>query len=60
MLMSATALLAEVLDPTEEQIRHYLAGNLCRCTGYSPIVHAVLAAAAARKAQVGVSGKATV
>jgi aerobic-type carbon monoxide dehydrogenase small subunit (CoxS/CutS family) len=59
MLMSATALLAEIPDPTEEEIRHYLAGNLCRCTGYSPIVQAVRATAAARKAQAGrVSGEA--
>jgi aerobic-type carbon monoxide dehydrogenase small subunit (CoxS/CutS family) len=49
MLISATALLSEVADPTEEQIREYLAGNLCRCTGYSSIVRAVKATAAARK-----------
>jgi len=48
MLISATALLSETPDPTEEQIREYLAGNLCRCTGYSPIVRAVRAAATGR------------
>ncbi len=38
MLISATALLEQTPDPTEQQIREYLAGNLCRCTGYTPIV----------------------
>ena len=45
MLMSATALLAENPQPTEEEIRRALAGNLCRCTGYNNIVRAVQAAA---------------
>ena len=45
-LMSAKALLRENPNPTEEQIRFYLAGNLCRCTGYDKIVRAVLDAAA--------------
>lgn len=44
-LLNARALLAEIPDPTEEQIRHRLAGNLCRCTGYDKIVKAVKAAA---------------
>jgi len=44
MLISATALLAENPRPTEEQIRTYMAGNLCRCTGYTPIVRAIEAA----------------
>jgi aerobic-type carbon monoxide dehydrogenase small subunit (CoxS/CutS family) len=48
MLMAATALLAETPDPTETQIKEYLAGNLCRCTGYHPIVKAVKATAARR------------
>jgi carbon-monoxide dehydrogenase small subunit len=43
--MSAKALLRENPHPTEEQIRFYLAGNLCRCTGYDKIVRAVQAAA---------------
>ena len=46
MLMSAAALLARDPDPTEEAIRDALAGNLCRCTGYQPIVRAVQRAAA--------------
>jgi aerobic carbon-monoxide dehydrogenase small subunit len=45
MLMSATALLAEIPTPTEAQIVHALEGNLCRCTGYVNIVAAVQQAA---------------
>ncbi len=45
MLISATALLRSNRDPTEEEIRQGLAGNLCRCTGYRKIVTAVLRAA---------------
>jgi carbon-monoxide dehydrogenase small subunit len=45
MLMAATALLEEVASPTPEQVVRGLEGNLCRCTGYAPIVEAVLAAA---------------
>jgi carbon-monoxide dehydrogenase small subunit len=41
MLISATALLAANPDPSEEQIRIGLSGNLCRCTGYDGIVEAV-------------------
>lgn len=44
MLVSATALLAETPRPSEEQIREYMAGNLCRCTGYTAIVAAIEAA----------------
>ncbi len=43
MLISITALLKEIPDPTDAEIREYLAGNLCRCTGYSAIVRAVKA-----------------
>jgi len=42
MLMSAKGLLAENPHPNEDEIRHALAGNLCRCTGYVRIVDAVL------------------
>jgi len=42
MLLSAKALLDENDHPTEEDVRQALAGNLCRCTGYSKIVDAVL------------------
>jgi carbon-monoxide dehydrogenase small subunit len=45
MVMAAVGLLAENPDPTEEQVREGLEGNLCRCTGYHNIVRAVLLAA---------------
>lgn len=44
MVMSAAALLAENPKPTETEVRHYLEGNICRCTGYHNIVKAVMAA----------------
>ena len=46
-LMSAKALLDENPRPDEQQIRHWLAGNLCRCTGYDKIIRAVLNASEA-------------
>ena len=45
-IVAAKALLDVHPDPTEEQVRYWLAGNLCRCTGYDKIVRAVLDAAA--------------
>jgi aerobic carbon-monoxide dehydrogenase small subunit len=45
MMLAATALLAENPDPTEDEVRWALSGNLCRCTGYQNIVKAVLWAA---------------
>ena len=45
MLMAATALLNEIPDPTEQEIRENLEGNLCRCTGYENIIKAVQKAA---------------
>jgi carbon-monoxide dehydrogenase small subunit len=50
-LMAAKALLDRIPDPTEHQVRHGLAGNLCRCTGYDKIVRAVLDAAQTMRAQ---------
>ena len=44
MVMSAAALLAVNPRPSEHEVRHYLEGNICRCTGYHNIVKAVLAA----------------
>ncbi|MDX8348523.1 (2Fe-2S)-binding protein [Cognatiyoonia sp. IB215446] len=44
MVMSAAALLKENPKPTETEIREYLEGNICRCTGYHNIVKAILAA----------------
>jgi carbon-monoxide dehydrogenase small subunit len=45
ILVAARALLARNPDPTEEEVRYWLAGNLCRCTGYNKIIEAVLDAA---------------
>jgi carbon-monoxide dehydrogenase small subunit len=45
MLMTSKSLLTEMPHPTEDDVRHYLRGNMCRCTGYAAIVRAVLAAA---------------
>jgi carbon-monoxide dehydrogenase small subunit len=48
IVLSAKALLDETPRPSEAQIRHAIAGNLCRCTGYGKIVEAIAAVAAAR------------
>ncbi|MFM8998693.1 MAG: (2Fe-2S)-binding protein [Actinomycetota bacterium] len=48
MIMAATSYLQENPKPSEEEIRHALEGNLCRCTGYQNIVKAVLDAAGAK------------
>lgn len=45
MLLTAKSLLAEVPRPSEDDVRHYLRGNLCRCTGYASIVRAVMSCA---------------
>jgi carbon-monoxide dehydrogenase small subunit len=45
-LIAARALLERNPDPTESEARYWLAGNLCRCTGYDKIIRAVLSAAA--------------
>lgn len=45
MIMSAKALLDENPNPTEEEIRRGIAGNLCRCTGYTKIIESIKAAA---------------
>jgi carbon-monoxide dehydrogenase small subunit len=46
MIMAGTALLESRSDPADADVRDAIAGNLCRCTGYQPIVRAVLAASA--------------
>ncbi len=51
MMMAAKALLDRVPDPTEEDVRWALSGNLCRCTGYQNIVKSVLWAAAKQRSQ---------
>jgi carbon-monoxide dehydrogenase small subunit len=59
MLMMTKALLDENVNPSEEEIRFALSGNLCRCTGYAKIVQAVQdAATELRKRQVAQSGRA--
>ena len=45
ILVAAKALLERNADPTETEVRYWLAGNLCRCTGYDKIIRAVLDAA---------------
>lgn len=46
ILVASKALLEKNNNPTEEQVRYWLAGNLCRCTGYDKIIRAVMDAAA--------------
>ena len=43
-LMTAVAFLQETQNPTEAQVREAISGNICRCTGYAPIVQAILQA----------------
>ena len=47
MVMATVSLLADNPDPSDDEIRHALEGNLCRCTGYQNIVSAIRSAAAA-------------
>ena len=53
VLMAASALLAENPHPTEDEIRYGIAGNLCRCTGYTTMVAAIAETAAAAPARKG-------
>jgi carbon-monoxide dehydrogenase small subunit len=53
MLVASKALLERNLNPTETEIRYWLAGNLCRCTGYDKIVRAVMDVAAEMRAAKG-------
>lgn len=45
MILTAKVLLEENGNPTEEQIKHFMHGNLCRCTGYKKIIESIIAAA---------------
>jgi len=56
MIMAAAQLLERNPDPSDEEIRHGLEGNLCRCTGYQHIVQAVQCAAKKGKAKAQVTG----
>lgn len=58
MIVSAAALLREKPEPSEDDVRKALAGNLCRCTGYRQIVDAVHSAAAEMRAASAVDGEA--
>jgi carbon-monoxide dehydrogenase small subunit len=49
MIMTAADLLARNPDPSDDEIRHAIEGNICRCTGYQNIVAAIRAAAAANR-----------
>ena len=42
MLMTAYAFLQDTPNPTEEQVKEGISGNICRCTGYAPIIQAIL------------------
>jgi carbon-monoxide dehydrogenase small subunit len=51
VLVTAKSLLDENPHPTEEEIRDYLRGNLCRCTGYTPIIEAILNATGKKESE---------
>jgi carbon-monoxide dehydrogenase small subunit len=53
LIVAAKALLDTTLNPTEEEARYWLAGNLCRCTGYDKILRAVMDAASEMRAEAG-------
>jgi carbon-monoxide dehydrogenase small subunit len=52
MMLVGTALLAENPNPSDEEIRWAISGNLCRCTGYMNIVKSIQAAAAMKSEEV--------
>jgi len=45
MILSAKALLEENPAPTEDELKHFMHGNICRCTGYKKIIESIMAAA---------------
>ncbi len=53
LVVAGVALLEKNPNPTEEQVRFWLAGNLCRCTGYDKIIRAVLDTASELRGEVG-------
>jgi carbon-monoxide dehydrogenase small subunit len=58
MIMVAKALLDRNPDPTREEIREAISGNICRCTGYEPIIDAIEAAAESMDGQAATEGAA--
>ncbi|HYG99166.1 MAG TPA: (2Fe-2S)-binding protein [Terriglobales bacterium] len=56
-MMTVSALLANNPDPTEDEIRHSLSGNLCRCTGYEQMYQAIKAAIEAEKKGMAAAGR---
>lgn len=54
MLMAAGALLRSNPNPTRDQVAEAIAGNICRCTGYEPIINAILTAAAEMRGRAAV------
>ena len=56
MILTAKALLMNNPNPTDDEIRTALAGNICRCTGYAPILRAVKSAADVGKGEGNISG----
>jgi aerobic carbon-monoxide dehydrogenase small subunit len=59
MIMSAEALLSRNPDPTAAEVNEAISGNVCRCTGYEPIVSAILDAARRRRADATAGEEAT-
>ena len=51
MLLASKALLDENPNPTEEELKHFMHGNLCRCTGYKKIIESIMAAAKKMRAR---------
>jgi len=45
MILASKALLDEIPHPTEEELKHFMHGNICRCTGYKKIIESIMAAA---------------
>jgi len=58
ILTTATALLRDNPEPSEDAVRHAISGNICRCTGYQPIVRAIMDCARRRKAEKRAGGAA--
>ncbi len=58
MIMAAADLLSRTTDPSDQEIRHAIEGNICRCTGYQNIVTAIRAAAKAMRESAGATATA--